>query len=187
MYPEIQTLDDAFVAVQEDAHSLIADLTESQAAWRSHPAAWSVAECLDHLALTNRIYLVAMQPLAAAARRENKLRRRPALPGFLGAWFVRSLEPPSKIKSKSPKNIKPRTAPSLADASAAFLASHAEAQNFLRANADLDLAAIRFPNPFLKGLRFTLATGLHAIPAHERRHLYQARAVLAAASQTKPT
>jgi hypothetical protein len=90
------------------------------------------------------------------------------------------------MKAKAPKNIKPRTSPSLADAAAAFLASHAEAQNFLRANADLDLAAIRFPNPFIKGLRFSLATGLHAIPAHERRHLYQARAVLTA-SQTKPT
>jgi hypothetical protein len=184
VHPEIQTLADAFVAVQTDTHALIANLTEALATWRPHPAAWCVAECLDHLALTNRLYLVAMQPVAAAARRENKLRRRPALPGFLGAWFVRSLEPPSKIKSKSPKNIHPRTAPTLADASSAFLASHADALNFLRANADLDLSTIRFPNPFIKGLRLSLATGLHAIPAHERRHLYQARAVLAAASQT---
>jgi DinB superfamily len=90
------------------------------------------------------------------------------------------------MKAKSPKNIQPRTSPSLADAAAAFLSSHTDAQNFLRANADLDLASIRFPNPFIKGLRFSLATGLHAIPAHERRHLYQARAVLTA-SQTKPT
>jgi hypothetical protein len=186
VHSEIQNLDDAFAAIERDAHSLVANLTEVQAAWRPHPAAWCIAECLDHLALTNRIYLATMQPVAAAARRNNKLRRRPALPGFLGAWFVRSLEPPPKMKAKAPKNIKPRTSPSLADAAAAFLASHAEAQNFLRANADLDLAAIRFPNPFIKGLRFSLATGLHAIPAHERRHLYQARAVLTA-SQTKPT
>jgi DinB superfamily len=184
--PELIVLDDGFAAVQSDAQSLIADLTEEQAAWRPHPAAWSVAECLDHLAATNRIYVRAMQPAADEARSQNKLRRRPALPGFLGAWFVRSLEPPAKIKTKSPKSVKPRTAPTLADASAAFLASHAEAQNFLRANADLDLAAIRFTNPFLKGLRFSLATGLHVIPAHERRHLHQARAVLSAA-QAKPT
>ena len=39
--------------------------------------------------------LGAMQPVAAAARRDNKLRRRPALPGYLGAWFGRSLEPPA--------------------------------------------------------------------------------------------
>jgi hypothetical protein len=180
MYPEIQNLHDAYAAAKKDAESLIAGLTEDQAAWRAHPAAWSVAECLDHLALTNRLYVRAMQPAADAARRKNKLRRRPALPGFFGAWFVRSLEPPPKMKSKSPQVIKPRNAPTLAEVSVAFLASHTDAHEFLRANEELDLAAIRFPNPFLKGLRLSLATALHAIPAHERRHLHQVRAVLTA-------
>lgn len=45
---------------------------------------------------------------------------------------------------------------------------------FLRDNADLDLAHIRFVNPFIRGVRFSLATGLHVIAAHERRHLRQA-------------
>ncbi|MBV9888803.1 MAG: DinB family protein [Acidobacteria bacterium] len=176
--PELKLLYDSYSAVYADAQLFMSGVTEAQAAWRPSPAAWCIAECLDHLALTNRIYIRAMQCAAAAARGANKLRRRPALPGFLGAWFVRSLEPPIKLKIKSPKSIKPRTAPALADASTAFLASHTEAQNFLRANADLDLAAISFANPFLKGVRFTLATGLYVIPAHERRHLHQARAVL---------
>ncbi|HEY2823505.1 MAG TPA: hypothetical protein VGJ06_20845, partial [Candidatus Acidoferrum sp.] len=82
--------------------------------------------------------------------------------------------------------IQPRTAPSLAAVSTDFFDSHFAVINFFRFNADLDIASIRFPNPFLKALRFSLATGLHAIPAHERRHLHQARAVIAA-HQTKPT
>lgn len=188
MHSEIRILDEAYTAAQTEAHSLIAGLTEEQAAWRPHPAAWSVAECLDHLALTNRVYIRAMQPAADAARSAKKLRRRPALPGYFGAWFVRSLEPPAKLKAKSPKSIKPRTSPTLAATSAAFFASHSEAQDFLRANSDLDLATILFPNPFLKLLRFTLATGLHVIPAHERRHLHQARAVLSLSSrQSNPS
>ena len=186
MHPDIQALDDAYVAVQSDASALVANLTEAQATWRPHPAAWCVTECLDHLAVTNRLYIDAMYRVANAAREAKKFRRRPALPGFLGAWFVRSLEPPPKIKSKSPKNIQPRPAPSLADASLQFLDSHHTALLVFRYHSDLDLASIRFPNPFIKGLRFSLATGFHAIPAHERRHLYQARSVLAAA-QTKPT
>ena len=65
-------------------------------------------------------------------------------------------------------------APPLAEAFADFLASHNNVCGFLRANAQLDLAGVRFPNPFLPGLRFSLATGLHVIAAHERRHLWQA-------------
>ena len=54
---------------------------------------------------------------------------------------------------------------------------------FLRAHADLDLASVRFPNPFIPGVRFSLATGLHVIPAHERRHLWQAWRVRRAGEQ----
>jgi hypothetical protein len=184
--PELKLLDDAYSAVRSDAEVLIAAMTETQAAFRPAPAAWTIAECLDHLAVTNRGYLAAMRLAADSARRAKRFRRRPALPSFLGGWFVRSLEPPAKLKTRAPQAIKPRTAPTLADASAAFLASHAAAQNFLRANADLDLAAIRFTNPFIGFLRLSLSTAIHIIPAHERRHLHQARAVLSA-SQTKPT
>jgi hypothetical protein len=54
------------------------------------------------------------------------------------------------------------------------MASHADVLAFVRGHADLDLASIGFPNPFVRGIRFSLATGLHVIAAHERRHLWQA-------------
>ena len=47
-------------------------------------------------------------------------------------------------------------------------------RRFIRENHDLDLASIRFVNPFVAGVRFSLATGLHVITAHDRRHLWQA-------------
>ena len=94
----------------------------------------------------------------------------------MGRLFVRSLEPPPKwwSKLKAPRSIRPVAAAPLAAAFASFVASQADVQAFLRAHADLDLAGIRFPNPFVRGIRFSLATGLHVIAAHERRHLSQA-------------
>jgi DinB superfamily len=62
----------------------------------------------------------------------------------------------------------------LSDAFAAFTTSQNDVRAFLRAYADLDLARVRFPNPFVPGVRFSLATGLHVIISHERRHLWQA-------------
>jgi hypothetical protein len=75
---------------------------------------------------------------------------------------------------KAPRKIRPRTAPPLADSFASFIASQAEVREFLRAHANLDLAGVRFPNPFIPVISFSLATGLHVIAAHERRHLWQA-------------
>lgn len=182
---DIKALDDQLDAVERDAQALVSGLTEEQGAWRAEAGSWSVAECLDHLATANRVYLRAMAEPAGRARTEGRQRRGPAVAGLLGRWFVRSLEPPvsPRFKGKAPRVIQPRTAPALADAFASFSASQNEVRAFLRAHADLDLARVRFPNPFVRGVRFSLATGLHVIPAHERRHLWQAWRVRQAAER----
>jgi hypothetical protein len=151
--------------------------------WRAQPGSWSVAECLDHLATGNRVYLAAMEPAAARARQRGSTRRRAAAPGLVGGWFVTYLEPPVRagLKTKAPRKIRPRPSPRVDDALAAFLASQEAVRAFLRTYAAIDLAGVRFANPFIPGLRFSLATGLHVIAAHERRHLWQAWRVRRAA------
>lgn len=173
---ELRDLEEGFLAGERDAEALVAGLTEAQGAWRAAPGTWSVSECLDHLATANRLYLDAMQAPAARARERGKLRRRAALPGWFGSWFVRSLEPKAAKKRpmKAPGKIRPQEAPPLGATYERFQRVQDELRAFLLANADLDLARIGFPNPFIPGLRFSLATGLHVLEAHNRRHLAQA-------------
>ncbi|HKB11190.1 MAG TPA: DinB family protein [Vicinamibacterales bacterium] len=185
---DIAALEDGLSAAEHDARALIAGLSEDRGAWRAAPGSWSVAECLDHLATANRVYLGAMQDSAAAALANGRARRRAAQPGLIGGWFVRALEPPvtRRFRMKAPRKIRPRTGPSLADAAARFLDGQEQVRGFLRRYAGVDLAGVRFPNPFIPGVRFSLATGLHVIVAHERRHLWQAWRVRRAAERTPP-
>jgi hypothetical protein len=180
---DIENLRDQLDAAEREARLLVENLGEERGCWRAEASSWSVAQCLDHLATTNQVYLGAMKEPAVRARGAGRLRRRPALPGFVGQWFATRMEPPVKASSKmkAPRNIKPRTSPSLADAFTRFLTSQDEIRDYLRTNADLDLAGIRFPNPLVPGIRFSVATGLHVITAHERRHLWQASRVRLAA------
>lgn len=173
---DIRALDAQLATTGEDAAAVVAGLSEEAGAWRPAAGVWSVAECLDHLATADRVYLAAMSPAAARARAAGRWRRGPATPGPIGGWFARMLEPPARPlrKAKAPRKIQPRRAPPLAAAYADFSAAHRDAIAFLHENADLDLARIRFPNPFVPGVRFSLATGLHVIASHERRHLWQA-------------
>jgi hypothetical protein len=173
---DIKDLKDQLDAAERDARALVTDLAEERGGWRTETGSWSVAECLDHLAAANRVYLNAMREPAIRAHEQGRLRRGPAAPGLLGRWFVKTMEPPVKalFRMKAPRTIEPRSAPPLGNAFASFKTSQDEVRAFLRAYADLDLAAIRFPNPFLHGIRFSLATGLHVITSHERRHLWQA-------------
>lgn len=180
-WPDIIDLEQQLDAAERDARVLVSGLSEELGAWRPAPAAWSVAECLDHIATANRVYVAAMSVPLMRARQLGKMRRGPAKPGLLGGWFVRSMEPPVKSRGKAPGKIVPRVSPALADAFAAFASAHEEVRSYIHANADLDLSTIRFPNPFVRGLAFSLATGLNVITAHERRHLWQAWRVRRAA------
>jgi hypothetical protein len=179
--PEIAALLDALDANAQAARTLVDGLSEDEGRWRPAPDAWSVAECLDHLAVANRVYLDAMREPAERARAAGRMRRAPALPGFLGRLFVNSLEPPAKsrTKRKAPGKIRPRESPGLRDSFNAFIASQEPVRAFLRDYANIDLAGVRFRNPFIGVIHFSLATGLHVITAHERRHLWQAAQVRA--------
>jgi hypothetical protein len=174
--PDILDLYAQLDAIARDAEALVAGVTEADGTRRLSPGSWSISECLDHLAISNCVYLRAMEEPTPRAHASGRYRRRPARPGVIGGLFVWQLEPPPRWWSrlKSPSKSRPRAAPPLADAYASFIASQVNVRAFLDANAGLDLASIRFRNPFVRGIRFSLATGLHVITAHDRRHLAQA-------------
>lgn len=187
--PDIAALHGAFDAAEEDARALLNGLDETLGTWRPQPGSWSVAECLDHLASGNRVYLRAMAPPAQQAVAHGRRRRNPAVPGLIGRWFVGTFEPPVRpqFRLKAPRTIRPRPSPTLGDAARQFFQSQDELRAFLRQYADIDLAGVKFPNPFVRAFRFSLATGLHVLAAHERRHLWQAWRVREAATRASPT
>ena len=176
MHEDIQSLLDQLDSATSDAAALTAGLSEAEAATRLSPLSWSITQCLDHLALTNSLYLEPMHKAAITARQQGKLRRSPAVPGFFGRWFITRIEPTNKPGSgfKTIPKLQPEAATSLPAALASFTASQQAIEQFIHNFADLDLASIRYANPILRGLNFSLASGLNILLAHERRHLQQA-------------
>jgi DinB superfamily len=170
-------------AVERDAQALVAGLTDANGEWRSQPGSWSVAECLDHLAAGNEIYLRAMRSAAEQAARRPQPRDRNIRPELLGRLMMWMLEPPARLKTRAPAKIRPRESPPLQDSFKRFIASHRDVLRFLQECAGIDIVKTRFPNPFIRGLRFSLAAGLYITAAHERRHLWQAWRVRSSAER----
>jgi hypothetical protein len=187
-FEELRRLGQELDAAQADAAALVQGLDTERGGWRVEPGSWSIAECLDHLATANRVYLRVMQPAADRARERGRVRRGSASPGVLGRLFIKWMEPPvrPRMRGKSPRLIRPREQPPLENAYADFLQQQEQVRAFIDANADIDLAGVTFPNPFIGGLRWSLATGLHVITSHERRHLWQAWNVRRAMEGTVP-
>jgi hypothetical protein len=103
-------------------------------------------------------------------------------PGWFGRWFIRNyIEPSSESKrARAPKKIAPgtRVDPHILDL---FLTSNQAARELVRRASDYDVNRIRFKNPFIPMLRFTVGTGLEIVSRHQRRHLLQAERVKLAA------
>jgi DinB superfamily len=180
--PDLRTLVDSLDRVDAAVTRLTADLSDAQFNWQPHEGrAWSIGQCLDHLRVSSAVYVPPMAEAAAQARTRGLTRRDPIRPGgWPSKWFVSMMGPQPRVKLKAPGRIVPGATFTRREAVAAFLATQARVREFVQQTADLDLNAVRFANPFITGIRFTVATGLLVIEAHNRRHLWQAERVAAA-------
>lgn len=171
---ELRRILDDLDANERRAAALLSGLDDTTVNWRPDDRSWSTAQCIDHLNVAARVYQAAMEPALEAARTKGRTRRGPIRPGWFERKFLASLEPPPKRKLPAPSKIVPALRGNRDELLEEFRRQHANVSELIRAFAGLDLGSIRFQNPFIPILRFTVGTGLLVIPAHERRHLWQA-------------
>ncbi len=134
-------------AADERANELVIGLNPEQLNWQPGPGAWSVGQCLEHLSITNEVYLPAIssslvgKPVSAV---------QDIIPGWFGRWFISSyVEPsPQSKRIRAPKKVVPgaRVEPSVLDR---FLRSNQAARELVRHARDYDVNRLRFKNPFV--------------------------------------
>jgi DinB superfamily len=162
-------------AADQKANELVIGLDSKQLNWQPGPVAWSVGQCLEHLCITNEVYLPALsnsfagKPVSAV---------QDITPGRFARWFISNyIEPsPESKHARALKKVVPgaRVELSVLDR---FLRSNLAVRELVRHARDYNVNSIRFRNPFIPVLRFTVGTGLEIISGHERRHLFQAERV----------
>lgn len=180
LHPDLQALLRAIDAAEADARSLVAGLTEAQGTWQPGGGTrWSVAQCLDHLATINTFYMDYFQPILERARTHGRGRFAGVRPTWFGRQFVRILEPPVNMKAKAPSNAQPQSQIPVTTALQRYLTSHDAYRRLVEVANDVDVNAVVAPNPWIKVARMRVATALLVVPAHDRRHLWQAHQVLA--------
>ena len=157
--------------------ALTAGLSDSALNWQPSEKSWSIGQCLDHLVRSNDATLAAMRVTAESNR--DKLRprageMRPA--GWLSRWFVKDIGPDVEKKFKAPGKIVPASRVS-DDVVPRFLGTQKMVEQFVVDFGDADLGGLRYPNPLLPVVRWTIDTGLLILIRHNARHLQQAERV----------
>ena len=156
------------------AERLARTLNREQLNWSPAPGAWSIGQCLQHLLIGNEIYLPA---IATSLHGQQESPVQEVTLGRFSRWFIRNyIAPSSTTRARAPRKIRPaaEVETSVLDA---FLRSNHMARDLIRQASAYDVNGIRFRNPFIPVLRFTVATGLEIVSKHESRHLLQAERV----------
>lgn len=165
---ELSNSDQSFTA-------LALGLSEPQLNWQPDSSSWGIGQILDHLRITNESYL---PPLSAALSNAPHSPVEEIHPGFFGAFFLRKfVEPSTETKPvPAPGKIKPHSRVGT-EVLALFLSINESTRHLIIRARDANVNRIRFWNPIVPGIRFTVGTGFQIIASHERRHLLQAERV----------
>jgi hypothetical protein len=164
-------------AADARAHELAKGLTNAQLNWKPRPQAWSVGQCLEHLCISNEVYIDPMT---------ESLGGPPAgpvdeiTPGWFGRWFIRRyIEPTTqRTRARAPRKIVPVARQIDSSILDRFIASNTAVRNVVGRAREHDVNRVRFRNPFVPLVRFTVGTGLQIIARHNHRHLLQAERVI---------
>ena len=178
--PAIDEFRRQFDRLADDADALVAPLSDAQFAWQPGPNAWSIAQCIDHLNVTARLYLPMLDEGIANAIRQGLHGEGPFTYWWLARVFVRMMEPPPRLRVNTPVAFQPPPARTRREIMAAFRAYQVQYVDRLRQANGLDLARARVRSPVTSWIYLPLGSGFAAMAAHERRHLWQARKVMEA-------
>lgn len=193
MTPDLQELLRQIDAIKADGPAVCAGLTESQFNWRPGAGRWSIAECFVHVNLSVAATLPAFDRAIAEGRAKGRTAppgaERPIRYSWFSRWMIASMEPPPKRRMKTfPIFAVPEGATHpLGRVLPEFVAVRDQLAERVRRAEGLDLKRVRTVSPVTRLLRLPLGAYLQFVIAHDRRHVWQARQVRNALSDSRQT
>lgn len=163
---------------RETADALLDALTRAQLAWTPGADRWGLAHVCAHLARTTEVYLPALDTTIERAHAAAAYSDAPLRGSLLGRLLVWSMEPPPRFRMRAPAMLRPAPDVPPDTARAAYRAAQQAFRIRLERAAGLDLTHVRMRLPTIRALTLPLGTVFAMLLAHERRHLWQATALL---------
>lgn len=162
------------------ATDLVHGLTEQQLNWKPDATQWSIAQCLEHLAVTSKQFNGHFKQLIESARLKWPTNgATPYRPSLVGGWLVKQVVPETTRKVPAPKVFRPSDSSSIHDALGMFLKQQEEFVRFVRQSEGVDYNRARLRSPVTPLMRYSLADAFVVTIVHGYRHLAQANRVKA--------
>jgi len=158
----------------------VAGLGPTGLAWKPAPTAWSIAECLDHLVVTDTTYDVTFDQVLADEHRRRLWHLVPLLPRWWAGLLLSAVDPANARRVSVPRVYAPTASPSDPTVVERYLARGALLDRYLAAfSARPGLLATVITSPAAAVMVYSLGDTLTILVRHHQRHLAQCRRVKA--------
>ena len=175
----LQTISEEAEKNNARARQLVANLSDAQLNWTPAPDSWSIAQCLDHLALASERFGPYLTK-AIARGREKRPANGPVdyHPTRLGGWLIKQLEATRKVPA--PKVFRPSESSAIENPLERFLQQQEKLLDFVGQARRIDYNKTKLGSPVTPLMRYSLADAFVITVVHGQRHLAQAGRVLEA-------
>jgi hypothetical protein len=136
---------------------------------RPFPGAWSVAECVEHLAITADAFL----PIWTEAMSAQDHHFGSEYP-FWWRWFLAGIENPARMRSSTPSSFVPPSNISLENVLERYMELRSQVRSVANEMYASDIGGIKIQSPFASWMKYPLDFSFDLWLAHESRHLFQA-------------
>ncbi len=162
----------------EAARELVSGLSNAQLNWKPAPEKWSIAQCLDHLAVTSRGFDGYFSDALVRGRKKWPVSKGPVYrPSFMGGWLIKLVHPETGRNLTAPKIFRPAESSNIDEPLEKFLRQQERFIEFVRETNGVDYNKTKLRSPVTPLMRYSLADAFVVTVVHGRRHLAQARRV----------
>ena len=174
----LETIVSAAEENSKAARELVSGLSSAQLNWKPAPEKWSIAQCLDHLAVTSRGFDGYFSDALVRGRKKWPVSKGPAYrPSFMGGWLIKLVHPETGRNLTAPKIFRPAESSNIDEPLEKFLKQQERFIEFVRETNGVDYNKTRLRSPVTPLMRYSLADAFVVTVVHGRRHLAQARRV----------
>ena len=177
----IQQLKEKFISDTElvlKDFSRFKSLSENQINWKLDEQGWSIAECIDHLAVTNNLYLAEFEKQFATKQIKTDPSKTEVKHKWLCKFIIKGVDPVNIKKSKTFSVFMPSMSNYKKDVFEYFFDLQNNLINLVSSAKDLDFNRYVMSSPAAKVIKENFCDVLEIIRLHDRRHFNQAQRVI---------
>ena len=158
---------------KEKVSANFSNLSLEQVNWQPVKTRWSIAQCLDHLIASHKVYFPILKEITDGDYKMNFWGKFSPFTGLWGRLMKNQLQEDVKRKLKAPKKIQPAS-----NADLGIIAQYQQSLDtfldYISKCRNIDIDKTIIISPVLSIVTYSLRDAFQFLITHEHRHINQA-------------